>query len=132
MCCTATPESCSWPIYLKTKRELAVCDNEESPGKNQLASTQQLCCTYAFALSVFFFHLPPGMPLVTFRTSERFPPESFRSTRLSPNPFALKVPVPVSLSEPRIETTLPSSLTSLTATPPVRASMACCASVTAS
>src|SRR5258708_4407845 len=56
-----------------------------------------------------------------FRTSERVPPLRLRSTRLSMSPLAVNVPVPVSLSEPRIEITLAFSVTSLTYAPPVSA-----------
>src|SRR5258708_39441004 len=66
-----------------------------------------------------------------FRPWGGVPPLRLRSTRLSLSPLAVNVPVPVSLSEPRIEITLAFSVKSVIEAPAVSAATDLCASKTA-
>ena len=65
------------------------------------------------------FHCPDGIPSGLVRTSVRISLFKLRSTLLSVVPFAYRVPVPLLLSEPTTQMTLPLSVASLTIAPPV-------------
>src|SRR5713226_8219484 len=97
-------------------------ESEDNTGANQGASVQQLCWEIIDE-PVLLAHEPAGTPPEAFRISVRFPPFSVRTTLLLLGPLARNSPVPVSLSEPATEVTVPENETSLTTVLAVIAAM---------
>src|SRR5579863_2851102 len=130
-CWTEAPLRVSWPMYWTTTLGLEACERMVRVGKNQAASVRQLWPAMAWLAPSGPIQEPCGTPPAEFLNSDRVPSEETKSIRLSAVPRALRVIVPVSMSEPAVRVAVPVSVTSLIWARPVSAAMALVAKATA-
>ena len=106
-------------------------ERDPSAGKNQAASVRALWSAIACVTLSLPIQNAWGEPADAVLISVRCDADNARSTRLSLNPRARAVTVPVSWVEPAIHVTLPFSVMSVIAVPFVRAAIDCLAKLTA-
>src|SRR5215469_16803189 len=121
MCRTVNPFRVSCPTYESTTFGRA--ESDPSAGKNQTASVKQLFGEESPVPLVGFRQVSQSLSVDELRISFLFPLDSCKSIRLSPVWTAERVTVPVSLTWPTVQLTLPDRVTSRICLPPVIATI---------